>query len=211
LRGKNPSAKPDVNLTDPEALWLLTHLVGDIHQPLHVGAKYFDKTCETSVDPNIIGTPPSFGIGDSVAMTMGGNLILLAGPPPAVPPAANLHLYWDSVAVLRAMQAAGSAHSEQDFAKLLAATPPPGWETAGAPETWSAQWASEIMPLAVEAHARLTIRKGSKPSPFPFTGGCTWETTLEPSYEDWAKAQARSQLAKAGFRLAVLLKAIFQP
>jgi len=211
LRGKNPPAKPDVNLTDPEALWLLAHLVGDIHQPLHVGAKYFDKTCETSVDPNIIGTPPSFGIGDSVAMTMGGNLILLAGSPPAVPPAANLHLYWDSVAVLRAMQAAGSAHSEQDFAKLLAATPPPGWETAGAPETWSAQWASEIMPLAVEAHARLTIRKGSKPSPFPFTGGCTWETTLEPSYEDWAKAQARSQLAKAGFRLAVLLKAIFQP
>jgi hypothetical protein len=211
LRGKNPPAKPDVNLTDPEALWLLAHLVGDIHQPLHVGAKYFDKTCETSVDPNIIGTPPSFGIGDSVAMTMGGNLILLAGPPPAVPPAANLHLYWDSVAVLRAMQAAGSAHSEEDFAKLLAATPPPGWETAGAPETWSAQWASEIMPLAVEAHARLTIRKGSKPSPFPFTGGCTWETTLEPSYEDWAKAQARNQLAKAGFRLAVLLKAIFKP
>ena len=144
-------------------------------------------------------------------MTMGGNLILLAGPPPAVPPAANLHLYWDSVAVLHAMQAAGSAHSEQDFAKLLAATLPRGWETAGAPETWSAQWASEIMPLAVEAHARLTIRKGSKPSPFPFTGGCTWETTLEPSYEDWAKAQARNQLAKAGFRLAVLLKAIFQP
>ena len=34
---------------------------------------------------------------------------------------------------------------------------------------------------------------------------------LEPSYEDWAKAQARTQLAKAGFRLAVLLKAIFQP
>ena len=67
------------------------------------------------------------------------------------------------------------------------------------------------MPLAVEAHGRLTIRKGSKPSPFPLTGGCTWETTLEPSYEDWAKAQARTQLAKAGFRLAVLLKSIFQP
>ena len=199
LRGKNPPAKPDVNLTDPEALWLLAHLVGDIHQPLHVGAKYFDKTCETSVDPNIIGTPPSFGIGDSVAMTMGGNLILLAGPPPAVPPAANLHLYWDSVAVLRAMQAAGSAHSEQDFAKLLAATPPPGWETAGAPETWSAQWASEIMPLAVEAHTRLTIRKGSKPSPFPFTGGCTWDTTLEPSYEDWARHRRAASSPRPAF------------
>jgi hypothetical protein len=37
-----------------------------------VGAKYFDKACQTSVDPNITGTPPTFGIGDTVAMTMGG-------------------------------------------------------------------------------------------------------------------------------------------
>ena len=211
LRGKHPPAKPDVNLTDSEAVWLLAHLVGDIHQPLHVGAKYFDKACQTSVDPNIAGTPPTFGIGDVVAMTMGGNLILLAPAPPAVPPIPNLHLYWDGVAVLRAMQAAGSAHSEQDFAKLLATAPPSGWETGGSVETWAAQWASEIMPLAVEAHERLTIRKGAKPSPFTFTGGCTWETTLDPAYEDWARAQARVQLAKAGFRLAALFRAIFQP
>jgi hypothetical protein len=142
-------------------------------------------------------------------MTMGGNLVLLVAPAPAVPPAANLHLYWDSTTVVRAMQAAGSAHSEQDFAKLIAAAPPAGWETTGSPETWAAQWASEIMPLAVEAHQRLTIGKGSKPS--PFTGGCTWETTLDPAYEDWAKAQAPIQLAKAGFRLAALFKAIFEP
>lgn len=77
LRGKHPPAKSDVNLTDSEAVWLLAHLVGDIHQPLHVGAKYFDKACQTSVDPNITDTPPKFGIGDTVAMTMGGNLILL--------------------------------------------------------------------------------------------------------------------------------------
>src|SRR5262249_25808055 len=108
LRGKTPTPKPDVNLTDTEAVWLLAHLVGDIHQPLHVGAKYFNKTCETSVDPNIGGTPPPFGCGDPVAMTMGGNLILLVAPAPAVPPASNLHLYWDSTTVLRAMQAAGS-------------------------------------------------------------------------------------------------------
>src|SRR5499427_3814483 len=87
LRGKTPPVKPDVKLTDAEAVWLLAHLVGDIHQPLHVGAKYFDKACQTSVDPNISGTPPTFGIGDKVAMTMGSNLVLLVAPPPAVPPA----------------------------------------------------------------------------------------------------------------------------
>src|SRR5262249_43939944 len=99
----------------------------------------------------------------------------------------------------------------QEFAKLLAAAPPAGWETAGAADTWAAQWASEIMPLAVEAHQRLTIRKGSKPSPFSFTGGCTWETTLDPAYEDWAKSQARIQVAEGVLRVAGLLKAFSAP
>jgi S1/P1 Nuclease len=211
LRGLSPPAKTDVNLTDTEALWLLAHMVGDIHQPLHVGAKYFDKSCENSVDPNVAGQPPKFGIGDTIAETVGGNLIYLTAPAPAVPPHENLHFYWDGTTVVHAMQAAGTAHSELDFAKLIAASPPAGWETAGPPETWAAQWATEIMPLAVYAHDRLVIRKGPKPSPFSFSGGCTWTTTLDPAYQDWAKEQARIQIAKAGFRLAALLKAIFEP
>ena len=206
LRGDTPPKKSGVKLTDTEALWLLAHLVGDIHQPLHVGAKYFDNTCETSVDPNVVGQPPKFGIGETVAQDTGGNLIALVAPAPAVPPTENLHFYWDGAAVVRAMQAAGVGQSEQDFARLLAATPPPGLDTTGAPDTWAAQWATEIMPLAVEAHGRLTITKGRKPFP-----ACSWTTTLDAAYQDWAKDQARNQLAKAGFRLALLLKAIFEP
>jgi hypothetical protein len=206
LRGGTQPKKTGVKLTDTEALWLLAHLVGDIHQPLHVGAKYFDNTCETSVDPNVVGQPPKFGIGETVAQDMGGNLIALVAPAPAVPPAENLHFYWDGASVVRAMQAAGVAQSEQDFARLLAASPPPGLDTSGGVETWATQWATEIMPLAVEAHGRLTISKG--PKPFP---ACTWTTTVDAAYQDWAKDQARNQLAKAGFRLAALLKAIFEP
>jgi hypothetical protein len=214
LRGTTPPEKKDVDLTDTEAVWLLAHLVGDIHQPLHVGAKYFDTSCEESVDPNdpkLGGKPPKFGIGTTVAETVGGNLIFLEATPPAVPPAPHLHLYWDGAAVVGAMQTAGVAQSEQDFAKLIAAPPPTGWETAGPPETWAAQWATEMMPLAVEAHDRLKITKGTKPPPFPGTGGCTWEATLDPAYQDWAQEVARTQLAKAAFRLAALLQAIFEP
>ena len=43
LRGNKPT-KEGVNLTDTEAVWLLAHLVGDIHQPLHVGARYDDAS-----------------------------------------------------------------------------------------------------------------------------------------------------------------------
>ncbi|MGA2128852.1 MAG: S1/P1 nuclease [Xanthobacteraceae bacterium] len=208
LRGKPQPAKRDVMLTDTEAVWLLAHLVGDVHQPLHVGAKYFDKDCETSVDPNVAGVGlPNFGIGATIVETMGGNLILLADPPPAVPPADNLHFYWDGAAVFQAMRAANLANDEQNFARLLAAAPPAGWSTAGPPETWATQWATEALPLAAEAHDRLVIRKGGKPA--PFTGGCTWETALDPGYQDFASQRARIQVAKAGFRLAALLEEIF--
>ena len=203
LRGATPSDPPKttVDLTDTEALWLLAHLVGDIHQPLHVGAKYYDQTCENEVDPNVPGT--------TVAITLGGNRIELAATAPAVPPAPNLHIYWDAAAVIRAMHAAGYANAEREFARLLAADPPAGGETSGAPETWAAQWVAEAMPLAKQAHDLLTIRKSAK-LPFPSTTNpCMWETTLGPAYLDWAQQHVRVQIAKAGFRLAALLAAIF--
>jgi hypothetical protein len=196
--------KKDVRLNDTEAVWLLAHLVGDIHQPLHVGAKYYDKACETSVDPNAVG-----GMAN-VSQTVGGNLIYITPKPPVVPPAGNLHLFWDSTTVLRAMKIAGQLGNEQEYAKALAGSPPNGWNNMTDPaEKWAEQWATEIMPRAKDAHDRLTIIKGSKPSPFFGTGGCTWETTVDDGYQDWAAMIAEEQLKKAGFRLAALLVAIF--
>jgi len=209
LRGKSPLPKQDVKLTDTEAVFLLAHLVGDIHQPLHVGAKYFDKTCTKGVDPNRTGKPPAFGIGETVAETIGGNRILLTASAPAVPPAKNLHFFWDGAAVTQAMQAAGVGGSEQEFAKLLAASPPAGWDTKGEVDTWATQWASENLPLANDAHRRLTIRKSEHAAPLSGSLNCQWETTLDPGYQNWAKDKARTQLAKAGFRLAALFVAIF--
>jgi hypothetical protein len=202
LKGEKPATPPKdvVDLTDTEALWLLAHLVGDIHQPLHVGAKYYDATCEKDADLNK---------DEPVAVTLGGNRIEIPATPPAVPVAPNLHIYWDAAAVARAMRSAGMAGAEQAFARLLAASPPAGWKTEGAPETWASQWATEILPLARQAHDLLVIRKSAK-VPFPSTSNpCMWETTLDPPYQDWAKEVACAQIAKAGFRLAALLVAIF--
>ena len=39
---------------------------------------------------------------------------------------------------------------------------------------------------------------------------CTWPATLDRQYTTWANQQALTQLGKAGFRLAALLKAIFE-
>jgi hypothetical protein len=209
LRGKSPPPKQDVKLTDTEAVFLLAHLVGDIHQPLHVGAKFFDRTCKKGINPNRTGQPPKFGIGETVAETIRGTHIVLTAKAPAVAPAKNLHFYWDGAAVAQAMQAAGVGGSEQDFAKLLAATPPDGWKTIGDAETWATRWATENMPLAADAHKRLSIRKSTKAAPVGGMLNCQWETMLDSSYQDWARERARTQLAKAGFRLAALFVAIF--
>jgi hypothetical protein len=204
LRGKSPH-RDGVALSDTEALWLLAHLVGDIHQPLHVGAIYFDKeTCKQPRDPNDVA-----GGLDQVASTAGGNsfqLIALA-PAPAAPPNENLHFYWDSNVVDDAMRAAGLAGAEQDFARLLAARAPIGWQTADDPETWAEQWATEILPLARDAYGRLKL-KGQMDSEHH---GCAWTTQITPGYGEWASERARIQIQKAGFRLAALLNAIFAP
>lgn len=109
------------------------------------------------------------------------------------------------------MQAAALAGSEREFAKLLAAAPPDGWHTSGPLATWAAQWATEMMPLAVEAHDRLVIAKSASKAPLAGQLDCSWEVTLDPAYEDWARDRAKIQLAKAGFRLAALLNAVFTP
>lgn len=60
-----------------EALLLLAHFVGDLHQPLHVGAVYLDSDARET--------------GDSGAETIGGNSLFVS------PGGDNLHHVWDAV------------------------------------------------------------------------------------------------------------------
>jgi hypothetical protein len=208
LADKNPKKRQGVDLTKTEALWLLTHLVGDVHQPLHVGGIYFDKqTCATIVDPNDVP-----GGMANVVSTNGGNSILLRPPEPnslAVGPADNLHLFWDGAAVVGAMQAMGLTGDEDAFARALASKEPAGWQTAGAPESWAEQWATEALPIARDAHNQLQFKPHRNEDPTePGKVFCTWTTTIAKSYSDAASKTASDQLTKAGFRLAALLAAV---
>jgi hypothetical protein len=212
LNAKPPKDKPKlqgVSLSDGEAVWLLAHLVGDIHQPLHVGGIYFDKnTCASRADPNLV-----MGGMANVASTTGGNDIALSAVAPATPPAGQLHLFWDATAVDGAMQADGFSGAEQEFAKSLAVATPANWQTAGEPETWAQKWATEIMPMAVEAHdhAKIAITLNERKVSETGKVSCTWTATIKPEYSKWANDQARVQIRKAGFRLAALLAAIYEP
>ena len=205
LRGNAP-ANDSINLTQREALWVLVHVMGDIHQPLHVAALYYDKDCHDVVDPNVVGAGlPNFGIGTSVAETTGGNDLMKGSN--------NLHHYWDDNAVDKAMKRVGfTATATTKFVKYVVKHPPANWKTSGDPETWSSKWATEIMPLGRFAYEGVRLGQAKHPDePHPTRLKCTAKLTFEPNYETDSAKVALRQLGKAGFRLAALLTAIFAP
>lgn len=203
LRGAPPNNGPAV-LDRKSALWVLAHMVGDLHQPLHVGAIYYADDCAEAVDPNVAGAAQSnFGIGATIVSTRGGNDLKL-------PNNKSFHVaYWDQGTVTGAMRLAGvNKKAVADFARYVIAHPPDGWTTAGGPETWPQQWATEIMPIANAALAKVRIGDGVHAGNGPELK-CTWPVTLDRDYTDWANQQALIQLSKAGFRLAAILRAVF--
>ena len=204
LRGNAP-ANDSINLTQREALWVLAHVVGDIHQPLHVAALYYDKDCHDVVDPNIVGAGmPNFGIGTSVSETTGGNDLTKGSN--------NLHHYWDDNFVDKAMKSVGfTANATAKFVTYVVKHPPQNWQTSGDPETWSAKWASEIMPTGRFAYEGVRLGQAKHPDEVqPTRLKCTAEVTFEPNYESDAAKVALRQVGKAGFRLAALLTAVFE-
>jgi hypothetical protein len=80
LKGQ-PAALPFSIRDKKEALFLLVHLVGDLHQPLHVGAIYLDPNGQP-VNPDQSGLDPT-------TQTAGGNFISDQGH--------NFHTEWDDI------------------------------------------------------------------------------------------------------------------
>jgi hypothetical protein len=213
LAGKETETNPR-GITKPIALILLTHYVGDLHQPLHVGAQYFDSSNE-----------PKAVNGDEVEETLpdaGGNsltLRLLETKANARLP--RLHAFWDGQAV----DAAKAKIADEQFdtatdatddaiAAKLATVEPPEWKPSSLenPETWAEMWANESLALARTAHSKIdfgSLVKGD----FHGITVATGEVAEKPdtqSYEVWAGEVTASQLHKAGWRLAFVIEKLLR-
>ena len=112
----------------------------------------------------------------------------------------NLHSSWDSVTVTKAMAAAGQT-TPRAFAQTFIASPPPGWQTGSFISGWAVKWANEVLPIATEAHARLTFHANAK----------SWgaKSSDLPGYDQWAREQVSLELGRAGYRLAAILKKVW--
>jgi len=130
-------APPPFNIKDKsEALYLLAHFIGDIHQPLHVGALYLSPT-GALIDPD--AAKPF----DPKTGTAGGNAIAEG--------TGNMHSAWDGIA--QSISTEGSPDMLA-AAKQVAATPGP---LSG----WAGVWASDTLLQSRKAFAHLSFTAGS--------------------------------------------------
>src|SRR2546423_3184023 len=107
LRGEVPENNPR-KITKPVAVILLAHYAGDIHQPLHVGAEYFNHAGQ-AVDPD--KNQP--GIEDE-----GGNTLMLqlirGRPQEMAHRPLKLHGFWDGDAVMANLPPLSSSMSKEE-------------------------------------------------------------------------------------------------
>jgi len=201
LKGEEPENNEHA-ITKSIAVILLAHYLGDIHQPLHVGAEYFNNNRQP-FEP----TPTNKGFADQ-----GGNkltlFVFIRGR--LVPAGRSFHSYWDSQAVDNAF---GNTPNSA-VAKRLAAQEPDNWQLTGGIDTWAEQLANEIMPIAREAHDRLEFKNiVLKSGEHDITKGDAREKRPQPGekfYNVWARGVVKDEIQKGGWRLAALLEEALQ-
>jgi hypothetical protein len=164
-----------------EALLVLTHYIGDIHQPLHVGAVYLDARGKR--------VNPEKERFDAATETRGGNDILLANTSKVN--SKNLHSAWDAYPISLGTNSAN---------ELLLKRARSVQATSGELTNWPVVWANEAVISAQQAFKGL--RFGKKQS-------SNWTVSLSGKYLVKMDRIKQEQLAKAGKRLADLLQAIW--
>ena len=181
LKGEPAPAPFDIK-DKREALLLLAHYVGDIHQPLHVGAVYLDTQGDV-VDP-------SQGRFDPATSTQGGNGITTVHVA-TNRRSENFHATWDAIP-----ESLQSSYIDAAWLALARDVPP----SQGAIDAWSTNWATETLAqarIAVEGLAFGAQTNGRRSVP------------LNGRYDDSMTPIKKRQLTEAGARLAQTLRAIW--
>jgi hypothetical protein len=218
LQGRMPEQN-ERGITKPVGLILLAHYVADIHQPLHVGAEYFDQQGRV-VDPD----KDKSALGNE-----GGNTFTLelSDEPPRRRGIhkKKFHGFWDYDAVnalflpgpdtLRRseLQALIEPH-KSELIHEMATHEPRDWRMPPSvpADSYAEIWADEILPIAREAYARLdftNVHPQQKEDRILAAGAAVEKPAAnQMNYRTWATDVVRQELHKAGWRLADLLQKV---
>jgi hypothetical protein len=180
-------AGPD-DFTKPQALRLLVHFVGDIHQPLHCGTGFYDLS---DLNHPVLITDPRLCIGKP--NDRGGN-DLFFGPESSQ----ELHALWDDGLVF-AIRNSADYRPLADFLESIQSE----GSTTGDYHTWAEQWAIDSVEQARKAYRNIKLDSAR-------IDGQRLRITVQlpTAYLDDNRAVAAAQLAKAGMHLAQLLNSI---
>jgi hypothetical protein len=222
LQGKTDPALNPHNFSKRQALLLITHMTGDIHQPLHVGAAFVGKDGKFVV-PNGHADVDAVSIFDS----RGGNNFLLDDEKIAAMGASQIpgqnkperegvpksltkpfHSYWDTTVVDYAMRRI-STRTPEKFARAVIDMKPAVAANSGDPVTWPYQWADDALVVSKLAYASVTTGPGMRQTGKKGEIYYNWNLEVPANYPVPSSQIAKEQLIKGGFHLASLLKTIW--
>lgn len=215
IRTLHGSPDPDHPLSERNALKLLVHFLGDIHQPLHVGCGFIDIN-----GPNntiVLVKDPAVVKQKDLPSDKGANDLIIDND------RKNLHSFWDFTLVMSLMNVVGQEITSDTLGTFLRQNvkPKSSWNTYGQVNSWAAQWATDSLHMSrdhtyksLQIVGKRTIPVLSRGKPVVRDGQPVMQTvfdiTLPSNYETLNRELVRQQLAKAGFRLAKLLDAIYE-
>ena len=204
---------PDHPLSQRNALKLLVHFLGDIHQPLHVGCGFIDTNGPNGVI--LIVSDPVVIKQKKLASDKGANDLVIDND------RKNLHSFWDFTLVTSLMTTVGPEITSDTLGTyLMQVRPKASWNSHGPIDTWAAQWATDSLNQSrdhtykfVQIVGKRTIPVLSGGQPVVRDGQPVMQTVFDitrpANYEALNRELVRQQLAKAGYRLAKLLDAIY--
>lgn len=198
---KRPGAK---NMSDVEALAFLMHLVGDLHQPLHIACGYYKGGD---------GTPVALVKDEATAVQglphdVGGNNLVWGDSSSKFQP--EFHAFWDD----KLVELNGSV------VKTVSKKINSNWATyarttSGDYHTWAAQWATEGIAIANKVYVDPTGLDGKTSIDTKHGNEKVIKIDLgdfdTSSYEEAHGEIALQQLVRASVDLAALLDSINWP
>lgn len=232
LQGKTGTEVNPHNFTRRQALLLVAHMVGDIHQPLHVGSAFVGKDGKFVV-PNSRAEVDAVNIYES----RGGNSLLLdddklsmlskaliPGQDKPLPEGAKkwttrpFHAYWDSTVVNYAMRRI-STNTPDEFAQKVLGDPDKfrnceicpvlPVNTTTDPTYWPYEWANDSLAVSKRAYDDVTPGKITAQTNKKGETYYTFNLEIDQSYPVPSSGIAKTQLIKGGYNLAQVLKAIW--
>ncbi len=210
LQGRSDAQRNPHQLSQRQALLLVAHLVGDVHQPLHVGSAYIDVN-NRFVMPQTQAQIDNVNIFD----LRGDNNLLFADPAydrsnsPGQPARSqNLHFFWDITTIEQLFKQTDVATADA-FAQKILANKPVFPAMQGDLVSWPSQWVADGLKLAKLAHQDVQPVERKINLDRQGVSYSTWTVAVPPDYLSRSVTVAQSQIVLGGVHLAQLLQKIW--